>query len=243
MSLNLCIISGKGGTGKSSVSYGLGCAFSLMGKSVLLVDLDEGLHCLDIISGNDAEVVNDLSDIIDGGSIDSAIYKSEIYENLKLIPAPYNTGVINYVNLSALCKRLDGTFDVIIYDFPAGIDKDKLSAVGNDAQFLIVSNMDKVSLGDAAAIRNALPKTKYEPRLIINRFYSEYIKDGIFSNIDDMIDKSSVRLAGIVPSSFEIATLSESHKFHKNSRSLSAFKRIAGRLSGEDIKLPKIKKI
>lgn len=243
MSLNICVISGKGGTGKSSVSFGLGSAFSLKGKRVLLVDLDEGLRCLDTLAGIDSAVVNDLSDIIDGAPVDCAIYKSEIYENLSIIPAPLETGVINYANLSSICKKFDGLYDVIIYDFPAGIDPDKLKAAGKDALFLTVSNMDVISLKDAAAIRQFLPETKAEPRIIINRFYPDYIKEGIWRNLDDMIDLSSLRLAGIVPASFEISTLSVNHRFSKKSRALSSFKRIAGRLAGEDIKLPKIKKI
>ncbi|MBR0465909.1 MAG: AAA family ATPase [Clostridia bacterium] len=237
------IVSGKGGTGKSTVSYGLSVAFSKMNKSVLLVDLDEGLRCLDTIMGLDKKVTNDLSDLLFGAPIENAVYKSEIYENLNLVPAPCDTGVINYVNLSDFHKRVSKIYDIIIYDFPAGIDVDKLTAIGDEAKFIIVSNSDGISLKDAAAVKNNLPKTKEEPRIIINRFFNEFIKDGIWGSIDDMIDASGLRLIGIVPSSLEAATLSVSHKFAKNSRVFSAFQRIAKRLCGEEVLLPKINKI
>ena len=64
--MGICVAttSGKGGTGKSTVSVALAIAFAKMGKSVLLVDMDEGLRCLDLILGIDNKIVFDLSDIL-----------------------------------------------------------------------------------------------------------------------------------------------------------------------------------
>lgn len=239
----LSIVSGKGGTGKSTVSYGLGIAFCEMGKSVLLVDLDEGLRSLDIISGIDDLVVKDLSDILEGDSLDSGIYKSKYYDNMYIIPAPLHQGSINYINLSEFLKQVKDRFDIIIFDFPAGIDPDKLSAVGYYGTFISVSNMDPVSLRDVSSVKSGLPQSKFEPRLIINRFNIEYIKDGVYGDIDGMIDKAELRLLGLIPGSCELMMLSLTHKLNKKGKPFAAFKRIAKRISGEDIKLPKPSKI
>ncbi|MBO4468135.1 MAG: tyrosine-protein kinase family protein, partial [Clostridia bacterium] len=51
MSLCLAVVSGKGGTGKSTVSCGLATSFSRKGNSVLIVDLDKGLRCIDSYFG------------------------------------------------------------------------------------------------------------------------------------------------------------------------------------------------
>lgn len=243
MGLIISIISGKGGTGKSTVSFGLGTAFGKLGKSVLLVDLDEGLRCLDMLAGIDDTVVNDLSDILEGSPFDSAIYKAACYDGIYIIPAPLSTGSLNYVNLSAFTESVKDAFDVIIFDFPAGIDYDKLSAMGNNAFFLTVCNMDPVSLRDAALVKNLLPVSKNEPRLIINRFNIEYIKDGVYKGIDDMIDCAGLRLLGLVPGSTELMTLSLSHRLSEKEKPFKAFLRIAKRLSGEDVPLPKPSKI
>ena len=70
------VTSGKGGVGKSTVSVGLGLAFSHLGQKVLLVDMDEGLRCLDLMLGLDETTVFDLSDILMGKEPEEAIYKS-----------------------------------------------------------------------------------------------------------------------------------------------------------------------
>ena len=45
------ICSGKGGTGKSTVSVLLGAGLARLGRKVLLVELDSGLRSVDIIAG------------------------------------------------------------------------------------------------------------------------------------------------------------------------------------------------
>ena len=45
------VASGKGGTGKSTLSVYLGARLAAQGKRVLLVELDSGLRSVDIIAG------------------------------------------------------------------------------------------------------------------------------------------------------------------------------------------------
>ena len=85
MNNTFATVSGKGGVGKSTFSVGLGLAFARLNKRVLLVDLDAGLRCLDLMLGVDEAAVFDLSDILNGKEIASAVYPCEINENLFLI--------------------------------------------------------------------------------------------------------------------------------------------------------------
>ena len=243
MSTVLGVVSGKGGTGKSTVSCGLAIAFSKLKKSVLLVDLDEGLRCIDLIMGVDSKVVYDLGDILSGADFEEAIYPAAGYPVIHIVPAPITPGTLSPDALINFLNQATKRYDVLIFDFPAGVDFSLCSALGKYAQFITVCNMDPVSVRDASVAAKRLPCVKHEPRLILNRFNAEYIKDGVYKNIDGIIDDSGIRLLGLVPSTMELAMLSVNHGLSKKGNSLKSFLRIARRLLGENVELPKIKKI
>ncbi|MBE6727085.1 MAG: septum site-determining protein MinD [Ruminococcaceae bacterium] len=239
----IAITSGKGGTGKSTFSVGLAMGFSKLSKKVLLIDLDEGLRCLDLILGIDKELVFDLADILGERNIEDAIYHSPYDSNIDLIPAPDEPGQINADSFSLLIANLIGNYDYIIIDFPAGIDFSLYTALPVQTQFIAVCCPDPVSVRDAAVVCNRLPTMKKPPLFVINRFVYEDIRSGYFRNIDDIIDQSGFRLLGIVPESEELIFLSVNHKLKRRGRSSNAFLRISSRLNGEHIRLPKPKKI
>ena len=94
------ITSGKGGVGKSTVSVGLALAFADLGEKVLLVDMDEGLRCLDLMLNVDKTAVFDLSDVLSGTDLNDAIYPSPLNENISLIPAPSRVGLVDAFELA-----------------------------------------------------------------------------------------------------------------------------------------------
>ena len=237
------IVSGKGGVGKSPVSVGLGLSFAQKGNSVLLVDMDEGLRCLDLLLCLESQTVFDLSDVLKGKEIEAAVYSSDFCENLKLIPAPHKVGLIEKEKLEQFAKTVSELYDVVIFDFPAGIDTALYSALPKDTLFLTVAVPDPVSVRDAAAMSEVLSENGLEARLIINRFKYKIKRKLRFKNIDDIIDSAYLRLVGIVPESDEISIFSLTHRLPKKCRAAKALSRIAKRLSGEAELLPKIKKI
>lgn len=237
------LTSGKGGVGKSTVSVGLGLAFCKKGKKVLLVDMDEGLRCLDLMLGLDKSTVFDLSDILLGKEPEEAIYQSETQENLYLIPAPANVGQIDYFSFSTFALKVKEMFDIVIFDFPAGINTALYSCLPKDTLFLTVAVPDPISVRDAGAVSEALGEVGITARLIINRFINKQKGKYRFKNIDEIIDGSALKLIGIVPESEELRLLSLKHKISRRDKAPKAFLRITSRLDGERLLLPKLKKI
>lgn len=237
------VISGKGGTGKSTFSVGLATALSDYGQRVLVIDLDTGLRCLDILFGVEKDIVFDLGDLLDGKEISDAVYDVPHLDGVKLIPAPQTVSDINIQDLCALTDRLRDGYDVIILDFPAGIDVGMMSALAKRLEFITVCNLDPVSVRDAVAVCKVLDDVNASARLVINRFTLDSVKSGKALNIDDVIDSSGIRLVGIVPQNDALTLLGVRHKIPKRSGASKAFHRIAQRLLGREVRLPAPKKI
>jgi len=237
------VTSGKGGVGKSTFSVGLSFAFLNKNKKVLLVDMDQGLRCLDLMLGIDETVVFDLSDILFGKDLTDCIYTCNQNPNLHLIPAPHELKVINPSQFTEFVEKIKNAYDVIIFDFPAGIDFTLYNCLPKNTLFLTVANPDPVTIRDAAIVSTRLSEIKANSKLIINNFDYSLVKKKLFSNIDSVIDNSNLQLLGIIPKVAELSFLAIKHNLKPKGRAMKAFNRIAGRLSGESILLPNLKKI
>ena len=242
MSRIFATTSGKGGVGKSSVATGLGFAFSSLGKSTLLIDMDEGLRCLDLLLGVDSQTVLDLADALDSKDISDIAYPCK-KDNLFLLPAPLKVGKITPEGLKEFTSKAENIYDIIIFDFPAGLDFTLYEALPQKTVFLCVANPDPVSVRDASFTGEKLHEMGLSARLIINRFDIKTHFKHKQKNIDGIIDTASLRLLGIVPESKEITLLPLKHSFKKRKNVNKAFSRIAERLLDKNIPLERLKKI
>ncbi len=235
--------SGKGGVGKSTVSVGLALAFSKQNYKVLLVDMDEGLACLDLMLGIEEPCLFNLSDILMGKEISEAVYQTKNHPNIHLISAPENTGMIDAFAFTSFANKVKEIYDIVIFDFPAGIDFSLYTCLPKDTLFLTVAFPDPVTVRDASIVSRKLYEIGFNARLIINNFQYKLTQKRLFKNIDQIIDESALRLLGIVPKSEELSLLSIKHTLKARGNVMKAFIRISKRLNGENILLPHPKKI
>lgn len=240
----IAVLGGKGGCGKSSCSIGLSLALCELKKRVLLIDMDEGMRCLDMLLGVSESLLFDASDAVNGRELYSCILPVKNTPNLSLLAAPSEKGLIRPDAFGKFVGTLSNAdFDFIVVDLPAGTNEELYKALPTDTEFLCICNPNAVSVRDAANIGQVLGKINRRGRLIINRFEPYFIKNPIFKNIDDIIDESGLCLIGIVPESERLAFAFLGGDFRLKGRAKKAFRRIAERLCGKNLPLPKLKKI
>lgn len=231
----IAVTSGKGGVGKSTFSVGISRALCRLSKKVLLVDLDSGFRCLDLMLGVSDRVVFDLGDISAGKmETEDVIIKGEGFCP-DLIAAPFSAETPITGGILKILENSD--YDFIIFDFPAGFSDENYRALPNDTMFITVSTSDPICVRDAAAVCRALRPFALNRRLVINRFDKDMFSRGIHCGIDELIDSSSTRLLGVIPEDREAALSFSLARDVKRGKTRKAFLRIAERLCGKDIKL------
>ena len=222
------ITSGKGGTGKSTVTAGLSAALVRRGNRVLVIDCDAGLRGIDIMLGINGELVFDISDIVNGNCPPSgAIYQCKTIPELYILPAPQNVhDKLSPGIMRQLTKVLAKYYDHILIDCPAGIGIGFEAAAAPAVQAIIVANAEPVSLRSCDKIRQKLRQLKIsEIRLVINR-------------LDAVIDTVGARLIGVVPEdSNAAAEAQKGNPIEGRYKAAAAFERIAARLDGVNIPL------
>lgn len=238
----IAVTSGKGGVGKSTFSVGLGLAAASQGSRVLLIDMDAGLRCLDLLLGVSEKLVFDLSDALDGRALDACVLEVPTCPGLSLLPAPGSRVELDPERFGALVQTAAEAYDAVILDFPAGSDCSPLTELPRSSQFLCITNPDPVCIRDAASVGASLQRIGKTGQLIINKYRYYSFKNGSFSSIDDIINTAGMKLTGIVPFSERLAFAFFGGKFPKKGIEYKAFCRIFGRLTGKNIPLPKLKK-
>ena len=103
----IAVVSGKGGTGKTSFAAGVGAALALSGRRVLCLDCDIGLRNLDIALAMTDRAVMDFTDVLAGYcSLGDAITPIPCKKTSISLPPPPGWRACGWTaRPSALCWR------------------------------------------------------------------------------------------------------------------------------------------
>lgn len=234
----LMVASGKGGTGKSTVSVFLGAELAALGKKVLLIELDSGLRSVDVIAGVSGETVYDISDILSGRcSPEKAVVRSALYPGLSIVSAPYTGGHVETEALRLLIHKMQPYFEEIIVDTAAGLGAPFQAAAAVADLALVVVTPDKVCLRDGRIVTDELYE-KVPCKLIINRVDPWRVTRAGLQDLDECIDTVGAQLIGVVPEQDDIPVCGAvGQPLQAGSLSKKVFQNIAGRLAGGQIPL------
>ena len=209
---------------------------------MLLIDCDWGLRCLDLILGVSGEMVFDLGDILNSDcEISKAIYSVDSVEGLFLIPAPTFTDADSAGdNLKRLCRALYNNFDYIFIDSPAGIENGFRVAVSPAQLALVVVTPDPVCIRDAERVGEMLKEYGVrEHRLVINKLKKSVFRFDGTADLDKVIDGVSMQLIGIIPEDKNVQHSAVRGIPLQKGRACAAINRIAARIEGEDVLIPR----
>ena len=121
----IAVVSGKGGTGKTSFTANVGLALAALGKNTLCLDCDITLRNLDLALGLTDKALMDFSDVIAGRcSLSDAAADHPKYPGLHLLTAPLSPGGqldVTDEQMRQLLDQVRQEYDYCLIDAPAGL--------------------------------------------------------------------------------------------------------------------------
>ncbi|MBQ2927316.1 MAG: P-loop NTPase [Oscillospiraceae bacterium] len=232
------VLSGKGGTGKTSVCAGIATALAEEGKRVLCIDCDIGLRNLDISLGLADSSALSFLDVAQGHyPLEKAAVHPQ-YPTLSFLTAPMNRSAeqIESGSFVAMLRQARREFDYIFLDAPAGVDAGfRLVSAAAD-RFLLVTGSGPAAIRDAARVGDLLELMgKKDVRLVVNRVDRDLLTT-VQITIDDVMDSAGLPLMGIVledPSVTLAAAFGKPLlKYAKRCAAAKAYRKIAKRIQG-----------
>ena len=211
----LVVTSGKGGVGKTTSTAAMGAALAQAGKKVVVVDFDVGLRNLDLVMGAERRVVFDLVNVVQGvAKLSQALIRDKRLETLFLLPASQtkDKDALTDEGVGTIIGELRKTFDWILCDSPAGIERGATLAMRYADEALIVTNPEVSSVRDSDRIIGLLDsKTvkaekgeRVEKHILITRYDPSRAARGEMINIEDILEILATPLLGIIPESPDV---------------------------------------
>lgn len=172
----IAITSGKGGVGKTNLTVNLALALCLLGKRVMIIDVDLGMANVDVILGTSSK--HCLLDLIRDDITLADVIEEGPYGVKYLSGGSGIEKLANFTNyeLDKITKNLyecDAIADIILLDTGAGLGKNVLNFVMAADEVILLTTPEPTAMTDAYAIMKAYSAyaNQYDMKLVVNRVY------------------------------------------------------------------------
>lgn len=230
------LASGKGGTGKTTVTVNLGTSLAQMGKETYILDADIGMANIGLILGLEGVPVT-LHEVLAGkASIDDAIYEGP--SGVKVVPSGISLQGFQQANperMRDVMKSLVSRCEFLLIDAPAGISKDGVVALAIADEVILVVNPELSSMADAL-------KTKILTEMVGGRVYGAILNRAGMENTElrrhSVEDVLGVRVIDMIPEDPNVRKAA-AYKTpvvlkYPTSEASRSFRRIAADLAGAE---------
>ncbi|ANY85907.1 MULTISPECIES: septum site-determining protein MinD [Pseudomonas] len=209
----LVVTSGKGGVGKTTTSAAIGTGLALRGYKTVIVDFDVGLRNLDLIMGCERRVVYDFVNVVNGeANLQQALIKDKRLENLFVLAASQtrDKDALTQEGVEKVLMELKESFDFVICDSPAGIEKGAHLAMYFADEAIVVTNPEVSSVRDSDRMLGILSSKSrrsengedpIKEHLLITRYHPERVEKGEMLSIADVEEILAIKLKGVIPES------------------------------------------
>ena len=208
----IAILSGKGGTGKTSVCACLATALAADGKRVLCIDCDVGLRNLDIALAMADSGALSFLDVCTGAYELNQAAEHPNYPGLFFLTAPTHcqSESIDREQFGEFLWDAKREFDYILLDAPAGVDAGFRLTASYADRCILVTGSGPSSVRDVSRAGELLELMgKQNVRLIVNRV-SHRMVGAMDTTVDDVMDAAGLPLLGVVPEDPNV-TLAATH--------------------------------
>lgn len=208
----IVVTSGKGGVGKTTSSAAIGTGLALKGFKTVLIDFDVGLRNLDLIMGCERRVVYDFVNVINKeATLNQALIRDKRTENLFILPASQtrDKDALSVEGVETVLNELAESFDYIVCDSPAGIEKGAQLALYFADTAVVVTNPEVSSVRDSDRILGVLQSKSrkaeqggtVKEHLLLTRYNPNRVDAGEMLSVDDVKEILAIPLLGVIPES------------------------------------------
>ena len=209
----IVITSGKGGVGKTTTSAAIAMGLALKGHRTAVIDFDVGLRNLDLIMGCERRVVYDFVNVINKeANLKQALIRDKRCDKLHILPASQTRDkeALNLEGVGRVLDELKKSFEYVVCDSPAGIERGATMAMYYADDAIVVTNPEVSSVRDSDRMLGILASKSRRAEqgldpikeyLLLSRYSPKRVKTGEMLSVEDVQEILALELLGVVPES------------------------------------------